>query len=59
MQNFEEFLKELTALSLKYKIVLHGAGVYYGFGFDPTSDKLKGYYQLPVYNPDVIEWIDE
>ena len=60
MQNFkDEFLKELTKLSLKYGIVINGVGVYYCVGIYETNKKGKYIFLNEEYVKDKIEWIDE
>ena len=45
MRVLEQFIKELTDLSLKYKIMLHGDGMYSHF-IATQYDDLKGKYVI-------------
>lgn len=62
-KSFDEFLKELTELSLKHKMVLCGDGVYYCIKAEETSENLKGKYSRLLDEPDTkffrLEWSDD
>ena len=53
----DQFLKELTELSLKHNVVINGEGIYYCVGIYRTEK--KGRYIFSNEENDQIEWKDE
>lgn len=62
MNNADEFLKELTKLTLKYKLVLCGDGVYYCIKAETATKNLNGKYiwssNEAENDPSRLEWSD-